>query len=555
MPQLLDLPSELIAAIFQHLDDDTDFFATRLANRSLETASLTPFGRRFFRKKGYMLTTPSLDVLDCVAKSSKLRKYVGSLLHLLTTSNFLVLIFGRYVQHVWFNPDCYTFISPACAPEEDIECDDAEDESEDEHIEIVQRVDLLSDADSRKWKAYQEVMEDHQNLLDGDATILEKLLEEILSNLPNLKIIGMRRSEDHSPWGWRNLQQAVGEDPRVIGPIPTRPMPFLSDPTKLFKALVSAVATSGTCLQRFYTDAVEVDNMPMNWLRQDTLQTALRSMLYLEINVSKAVLPPSSTPYYRVLRDVGKCGDGLLKVFQAAAPTLLELGLQIFPELRRAHFMYTGYGSDTWKQQSNQYITFDKIVENMRFEHLARLKLEKIVATPESLESFLFPSKDKLTSLKMRDIRLLNSEDGDRPWERVFTFLLSSVPKLDYLLLYQLLYTHGGISFVEKPPRPSSATIYNPNTGTPNPSTPQDLVNTHDAGHFAYVYGDLHAPEARGGGGTFREYEHITLEASGREEVVAKLGKVRERHWYCGNVYSYAMDEEVWHTDTSDEEW
>lgn len=75
MAKLLDLPSELVAAIFQHLDD-ADFFATRLANTALETSSLTLFGRRFFRKRGYMLMTPSLDVLKCVADSSKIKKYV-----------------------------------------------------------------------------------------------------------------------------------------------------------------------------------------------------------------------------------------------------------------------------------------------------------------------------------------------------------------------------------------------------------------------------------------------------------------------------------------------
>ena len=51
------------------------------------------------------------------------------------------------------------------------------------------------------------------------------------------------------------------------------------------------------------------------------------------------------------------------------------------------------------------------------------------------------------------------------------------------------------------------------------------------------------------------EYEHISLEAEGREEVTSKLELVRDRHWYLGHVYSYAMDEEIWHTDTSDEEW
>lgn len=537
MPRLLDLPSELISAIFEHFDNDADFFATRLTNSAVETACLTLFGRRFFRKKGYMLTSPSLDTLNHVANNFKLKKYV---------------------HHIWFNPDCYTFVTPACAPEEYIDCDDAENDSEDERIEVVQRVDLLSEEDRVKWEAYLEVMEDHEQLLNGDAAALESRLKATLPLLPNLKIIGMRRSEDHSPWGFRKLQSVVGDDPRVLGPIPRRPMPCLSDPTKLFKTLISAVASSGTRLQRLYTDAIEIDNMVASWLPRDTLQKALASLLYLEINVSKAVVPMTSSPHYRVLRDGSKYGDGLLKALHAAAPALLELGLQVFPELRKTHASFAAYGSDSWKLQSNQYLTFKKVVDNVRLEHLTRLKLEKIVAGSGSVTAFLTPSKDSLTSLKMRDIRLLDAEDGDRPWERIFDFLLTSVPNLDYFLFYQLLYTRGGVSFVERPPRPSSAILLNANTGDAengDATSPQELVSAQDAGHLAYVYGDLHSPEARGGGGTFREYEHITLEASGRDDVVRKLEKVRTEHWYCGNLYSYAMDEAEWHTDTSDEEW
>jgi hypothetical protein len=84
---LLSLPPELLANIFYHLED-TSFFSGRLVNRNLEQASFTLFGKRFFRKKGYMITNSSLDVLRSVASHDKLRVYV---------------------QHVWFNPDCYTY--------------------------------------------------------------------------------------------------------------------------------------------------------------------------------------------------------------------------------------------------------------------------------------------------------------------------------------------------------------------------------------------------------------------------------------------------------------
>lgn len=222
--------------------------------------------------------------------------------------------------------------------------------------------------------------------------------------------------------------------------------------------------------------------MPVAWMQDPTLQIALRSILYLEINVSQAPIPPVLEYLHRLETQYG---DGLLRVFRAAAPSLLELGLQIFPELRRAHWPYAAgqFGADVWREQSFQYLSFQKIVENVRFENLTRLKLEKIVAEPRGLEIFLSPSKDKLTSLKLRDIRLLSGDEGgSRPWEQIFGFLLDSVPRLDYVLLYQLLYTHGGVSFVERPPRPSAAMV-----NTNDHAGPQTLVETRDAGHFAYV--------------------------------------------------------------------
>ena len=64
-----------------------------------------------------------------------------------------------------------------------------------------------------------------------------------------------------------------------------------------------------------------------------------------------------------------------------------------------------------------------------------------------------------------------------------------------------------------------------------------------------------HVPSSHGGQALFTKYDHITLEVSGREDVHKRLDEVRERHWYHKPLFSYAMDEELWHTDTSDEEW
>ena len=511
MSQLLGLPAELVASIFQHLDD-ADFFATRLSSRYLERSASTIFGKRFFRKKGFMITTPSLDVLESIARSENLSKYV---------------------QHIWFNPDCYTFIEPACAPEDDLDCDDAENEDEDDRIEITQRVDLLSTKDKARWNAYCECMTDHFSLVHPDSVSSrpEQLISRLsatCSLLPNLKIIGMRRSEDHCPWGWRSLADSVGEDPRVIGPIPSWPSSVLSGPTMLFVAINHAVAASGIGLKRQYTDALEIDSVPNHALPQATVDTALRSMLYLEINISKAWNTIEASPHLRGLRDPNEYGDGLLKVLRAAAPTLLELGLQIFPDLRSTLTNTIGLSRADDMRRDYQFLGFRKVADNVRFESLTRVKLEKIITTPRTLKTFLAPSHSRLTSLKLRDIRLLpNHEDddirADRPWGEVFAFLHRSCSNITYLLLHHLLYGRGGIAFVSESAQGESVVVEH---------TPEDTRV-----------------------GTFKDYSDISLELVGRGEVESRLAALVDEHYYLGNVYSYAMDEEMWHTDTSDEEW
>lgn len=92
---ILKLPSELISRIFGLLQCDVDFFNARRASRGLESASLAYFGHRFFRKKGFMITTSSLHVLKQIAAHN---------------------VLGNYVRHVWFNPDCFTFAGPSTWP-------------------------------------------------------------------------------------------------------------------------------------------------------------------------------------------------------------------------------------------------------------------------------------------------------------------------------------------------------------------------------------------------------------------------------------------------------
>lgn len=68
------LPPEILAEVFTYLDD-IDVFHGRLSGRYLERASFAYFGKHFFRKKGYMVTTASLDVLQKIAAHEELRKY------------------------------------------------------------------------------------------------------------------------------------------------------------------------------------------------------------------------------------------------------------------------------------------------------------------------------------------------------------------------------------------------------------------------------------------------------------------------------------------------
>ena len=94
------------------------------------------------------------------------------------------------------------------------------------------------------------------------------------------------------------------------------------------------------------------------------------------------------------------------------------------------------------------------------------------------------------------------------------------------------MYEGGGISFVEDPP------------------TPIPYLESQD------VIGSPNQPHGEPAGGEFfTKYDYIALEASGRDQVESKLVEIVDRHWYHKPIFSYAMDDELWHTDTSDEEW
>ncbi|KAI5356585.1 putative F-box domain-containing protein [Septoria linicola] len=522
---MLKLPTELIALIFSSLDD-VDVFAARLSNKSLEEASFAFFGKRFFRKKGFMITSASLDVLKQIAQHQGLRKHV---------------------QHVWFNPDCYTFARPACAPDdEDSDMDSADDlitPAEKKSSEAIKVFNKLA----TQYEAYQQVMQDHASLLCTPK--LEGDLAVAFESLPNLKTVGMRRSEDYGPYGWTVLRDAIGEDPRVLGPIPSGPVYDLSDSTYLFIAIISAAAKTGTQLQRLYTDAIEIDNIKEEWLSQSTLDQACNSILYIELNAVKGWLntrPHIRSQPYNTLRRPEDFGAGLMRLLKATT-NLKEIGLQIFPDRKQSHLLApTARNPDSWRL-SYPYVVLQKLSTTLTLPHLTRIKLEKVTSTSSSLIAFLKPSSAHLTSLKIRDVRLLTStqtsptnpsifastEDSSdlepQPWQTFFTFLLTSCPELHYILLHHLMHDRGTVSFTEEAPPPMPA------------EEAEMLMNW--------------IPPSHGGQGSFTRYEHVNLQVKGRENVERELARVVKEHWYHPPLFSYLMDEAVWHTDTSDEQW
>ena len=360
MTGLLDLPSELIASIF-HFLDDTEIFSTRLTNKYIENASLSYFGRRFFRKKGYLITTPSINVLQSIAAHLELRKYV---------------------QHVWFNPDFYTFTTPNCGRQ-------LVKEEANETGLVSMNFYHFSEEERRQYQAYLDSVSDHSQLLLNGG--LDEKLITAFKNLPNLVVIGMRRSEDHSPWGWSRLRDAIGEDPRVLGSTNAynRPISRLSAPTKLFMAIVNSVAAANVELKRLYTDAVEIDHILPDQLSQDLLNTAFRSLLYLEINTLHAQfkLEDEQKIDFTPCKNQSEYGEGLLRLVKAV-PHLRELGLQIFPSLKQNHraFPLTSRDLQIFRM-GYSYLTFKKIVQNSQLSNLTRLKLEKNHIYTRALQS------------------------------------------------------------------------------------------------------------------------------------------------------------------------
>ncbi|KAK4621354.1 hypothetical protein CLAFUW4_07148 [Fulvia fulva] len=509
---LLALPSELIAHIARHLDD-VDVFSVRLGHPNLERACFSLFGQRFFRKRGFLILHASLDVLQSIAEHPELRKYM---------------------QHVWFNPDYYTFLPPDC-------CDDLPDGYELPKIWTEDAARAL--APHGRYKEIASFMA-HSRQYDKllNTRELERQLAKAFQGLPNLMTVGMRRSEDYAPYGWRLLKDAIGQDPRVIGPIERQTALQMSGPTCLFVAIVRALAGIDRPLERLYTDAIELERLPAKLLSRINMTAALASMKYVELNIVKgwqsqagydsdeSDRSESDASNHNWHHNRGHYGQGLVKFFKAT-PRLLELGLQIFPDQMQSHLVApTPRDPSSWRR-SYAFKAFQRLTSEITLPHLTRIKLEKLTTTSKILSDFLRPCSERLISLKLRDIRLLSSKDEPRPWETMFIFLATKCPRLEHILFYHLMYEQGGISYTEEPPL-----------------APPAETDTDD--YIEDPLWPVHAGQAM-----FAKYDHITMRVDGQEAVRAKLEEIAERHWYHRPLFSYAMDESQWHTDTSDEEW
>jgi len=511
---VLDLPSELVAHIAFFLED-LDIFSIRLSHGHLERSCFSYFGKRFFRKKGYFLTSPSLAVLQSISEHPEL---------------------GKYVQHVWFNPDLFTFRSigecGTLGPDVRLNARKLGDDAAGDKSKIRHR-----------REAFFDCTRDHEELLSNAARKLQDMLTNAFQGLPHLEVIGMRRSEKHAPWGWRRLKEIIGEDPRVLGPIPLAPAQKLSHSTRSFVAIIKALASAAARPRRLYTDMIEIDHIPPDLLEQSVLNAACDSMWSLEVNAIKGDLrhifhrgQQPDGPGERVVADAtsyvppDRYGEGLVRLLQAT-PRLREVGLQIFPDHKQSHFIAQIHRHSLISKENYSYHCMNKIANCVRLQHLERLKLEKLTTSAETLHAFLSPSAATLRSLKLRDIRLMSTHQHPKAWKTIFTFLSASCPHLSYVLLHHLMHEGGGVSFVRIPHVASPS--WETDTTIGAPSQP---------------------PGEPAGGEAFTEYSHIALEARGRDEVKTKMGRCVEGHWYQKPVFSYALDEEMWHTDTSEEE-
>lgn len=53
----------------------------------------------------------------------------------------------------------------------------------------------------------------------------------------------------------------------------------------------------------------------------------------------------------------------------------------------------------------------------------------------------------------------------------------------------------------------------------------------------------------------FADYDNLTIEVFNHEDVQRRIRGLADAHWSGTRLVTYTMYEDIWHTDTSEEEW
>ncbi|QIW99448.1 hypothetical protein AMS68_004966 [Peltaster fructicola] len=291
------LPPELISQIVTLLPR-SDILVVRQTSKYIESSSFDHFAHLFFRKRGFMITTESLNVLTSISRHHGLCKHV---------------------QHLWFNPDCFTFVNN---PFWTLDSDDEEPTPRYED-------------QMRRARLFDEYVHDHWDLLYSSR--LQEILAEVFKSLPMLRTVGMRRGT-YKPYGWQTVSNNVGLDPRILGGEVSLYTTAFADPTYLFIAIIKALATSRKRIRRLYTDAIQIDHVDQRlMLSESDCRHALDSVQYVEINATglpeaRDVTDPSA------LRGTGKHASNL-ETLLGSMHELLEIGMTIFRDPKQRHMI------------------------------------------------------------------------------------------------------------------------------------------------------------------------------------------------------------------------
>jgi hypothetical protein len=379
----------------------------------------------------------------------------------------------------------------------------------------------------------------------------------------------MRKGTKFRPFGRPSLQEESGYDPRIL-----REMQFamdsdnrsLSSTTRSLVFITAALSRFRNRVERLYIDCSELDEINPALMKPAMLRAAYGNIRNLELNVfgpravnhKHGASGPSRKKgaWEQQLEDISnlagvqrmgeetfaepeceRLGSPIVEML-SAMPRLESLAFCISP-LRyspsaRCMFAVDEVGDPLpW---GYKWAAFARIARGVSMTNLTRLKLESIHTTAVLLNTFLQSTAPRLQTLKLRRIMLLSRDltNGHKtqpllPWRLVFYTLAIDYPKLSCIFF--------DVLSVWKDKR----VIFDGST-----EASDDLK--WDA--------DEHDREVmqRQGDCVTTNVLH-TVDASGVEGVRRKLKNITKRHWYRAKPeVSDVGQEELWYSDTSDEE-